>query len=124
MKRSFLIINVCVLLASTNFAYSDINKEFILSPAPESNINRCLIYSPIMGVVKDGQDLKINSNEFEFTDDQKLILKGDVELDFPEGLLRADKANLDRENGKIQFFNRGEIFLEDFYFDCRKWILQ
>ena len=116
MKRSFLIINVCVLLASTNFAYSDINKESILSPAPESNINRCLIYSPIMGVVKDGQDLKINSNEFEFTDDQKLILKGDVELDFPEGLLRADKANLDRENGKIQFFNRGEIFLEDFYF--------
>jgi len=71
-----------------------------------------------MGLVKEMEDLKVNSEKFKFTDDKKLILDGKVELDFPEGLLRAQSAELDRENGKIKFSNNGEIFLEDLYFNA------
>jgi LPS-assembly protein len=47
-----------------------------------------------------------------------LILQGNVELDFPEGLLRSQNAELDRENGKIKFSKDGDIFLKDFYFNA------
>ena len=115
MKKPLLIFNICFVFAMPFVLYGEKKLELILSPAPESNTNKCLIYSPLVGEVQEGQDLKVNSNEFEFLDDKKLILKGDVELDFPEGLLRAGLANLDRQNGMIEF-NKGQIFLQDFYF--------
>ena len=115
MKKPLLIFNICFAFAMPFVLYGEKKLELILSPAPESNTNKCLIYSPLVGEVQEGQDLKVNSDEFEFLDDKKLILKGDVELDFPEGLLRAGLANLDRQNGMIEF-NKGQIFLQDFYF--------
>ena len=117
MKKSSLITNVCAIISISSFAYGEIS-ELILIPTPESNVSRCVAYSPLMGEVKEGQDLKVNSDQFEFTDNKNLILDGNVILDFPEGLLKAQNANLDRDIGKIQFFNGGEIFLEDFYFSA------
>lgn len=115
MKKSFLITSVCALISISSFAYDE-RSELVLTPTPQSNVSRCMAYSPLMGVVKEGQDLKVNSDQFEFTDNKNLILDGNVTLDFAEGLLKAQNANLDRDNGKIQFFNGGEIFLTDFYF--------
>jgi lipopolysaccharide export system protein LptA len=34
-----------------------------------------------MGEVKEGQDLKVNSDQFEFTDNKNLVLDGNVTLD-------------------------------------------
>lgn len=115
MKKSSFITNVCGLIFISSFAYGDIS-ELVLIPTSESNVSRCIAYSPLMGEVKEGQDLKVNSDQFEFTDNKNLVLDGNVTLDFPEGLLKAQNANLDKDNGKIQFFNGGEIFLKDFYF--------
>ncbi len=109
-----------ILLGASLFVHA--NEEFlvdgVLVPTAQSNTQSCISYFPVMGLVKEMEDLKVNSEKFKFTDDKKLILDGRVELDFPEGLLRAQSAELDRENGKIKFSNNGEIFLEDFYFNA------
>ena len=109
-----------ILLGASLFVHA--NEEFlvdgILVPTAQPNTQSCISYVPVMGLVKEAEDLKVNSDKFKFTDDKKLILDGNVELDFPEGLLRAQSAELDRENGKIKFSNKGEIFLEDFYFNA------
>jgi len=109
-----------ILLGASLFVHA--NEEFlvdgVLVPTAQPNTQSCISYFPVMGLVKEMEDLKVNSEKFKFTDDKKLILDGKVELDFPEGLLRAQSAELDRENGKIKFSNNGEIFLEDFYFNA------
>ena len=109
-----------ILLGASLFVHA--NEEFlvdgVLVPTAQSNTQSCISYFPVMGLVKEMEDLKVNSEKFKFTDDKKLILDGSVELDFPEGLLRAQSAELDRENGKIKFSNNGEIFLKDFYFNA------
>ena len=109
-----------ILLGASLFVHA--NEEFlvdgVLVPTAQPNTQSCISYFPEMGLVKEMEDLKVNSEKFKFTDDKKLILDGSVELDFPEGLLRAQSAELDRENGKIKFSNNGEIFLEDFYFNA------
>ena len=109
-----------ILLGASLFVHA--NEEFlvdgVLVPTAQPNTQSCISYFPVMGLVKETEDLKINSDKFKFTDDKKLILDGSVELDFPEGLLRAQSAELDRENGKIKFSNNGGIFLKDFYFNA------
>ena len=91
----------------------------VLTEAPLSNINSCIVYRPILGITKEGESLKVNSDKFELTDDEKLILKGNVELDFPDGLLRSTEANLDRKNGEIRFSGRADIFLDEYYFNAQ-----
>ena len=107
-----------ILLGASLFVHA--NEEFlvdgVLVPTAQPNTQSCISYFPVMGLVKESEDLKVNSDKFKFTDDKKLILDGKVELDFPEGLLRAQSAELDRENGKIKFSNNGEIFLRGFLF--------
>ena len=73
MKKPLLIFNICFVFAMPFVLYGEKKLELILSPAPESNTNKCLIYSPLVGEVQEGQDLKVNSDEFEFLDDKKLI---------------------------------------------------
>ena len=82
----------------------------------KENTLSCISYVPNIGKVKKNEDLEINSDKFQITDDKKLVLYGNVALDFPEGLLKAQNAELDRENGKVKFSNSGEIFLTNFYF--------
>lgn len=85
---------------------------------PSKQLNSCISYISNTGLVKDGEDLSINSDKFQITDDKKLILYGNVELDFFDGLLRSKNAEVDRENGKVQFSNQGEIFLKTYYFNA------
>jgi len=82
----------------------------------KENTLSCISYVPNIGKVKKNEDLEINSDKFQITDDKRLVLYGNVSLDFPEGLLKAQNAELDRENGKVKFSNSGEIFLTNFYF--------
>jgi len=82
----------------------------------KENTLSCISYVPNIGKVKKNEDLEINSDKFQITDDKRLVLYGNVALDFPEGLLKAQNAELDRENGKVKFSNSGEIFLTNFYF--------
>ena len=47
--------------------------------------------------------LDIKSEKFEITDNQALILNGNVVIDFPDGILEAGKARVDRKNGTVEF---------------------
>jgi LPS-assembly protein len=82
----------------------------------KENTLSCISYVPNIGKVKKNEDLEINSDKFQITDDKRLVLYGNVSLDFPEGLLKAQNAELDRDNEKVKFSNSGEIFLTNFYF--------
>ena len=82
----------------------------------KENTLSCISYVPNIGKVKKNEDLEINSDKFQITDDKRLLLYGNVSLDFPEGLLKAQNAELDRDNGKVRFSNSGEIFLSNLYF--------
>ena len=81
----------------------------------KENTLSCISYVPNIGKVKKNEDLEINSDKFQITDDKRLLLYGNVSLDFPEGLLKAQNAELDRDNGKVRFSNSGEIFLSNLY---------
>ncbi len=68
MKKSFLITSVCALISISSFAYDE-RSELVLTPTPQSNVSRCMAYSPLMGEdIEEGQDLKVNSDQFELTD--------------------------------------------------------
>ena len=118
MKRFNLIAPVLLGASLTIHGSEDFLVDGVLVPAPQPNNQSCISYMPNMGKVKEAEDLKVNSDKFQFTDDKRLILQGNVELDFPEGLLRSQSAELDRDNGKIRFTNNGEIFLRDIYFNA------
>jgi LPS-assembly protein len=118
MKRFNLIAPILLGASLTIHGSEDFLVDGVLVPAPQPNNQSCISYMPNMGKVKEAEDLKVNSDKFQFTDDKRLILQGNVELDFPEGLLRSQSAELDRDNGKIRFKNKGQIFLRDFYFNA------
>ena len=118
MKRFNLIAPILLGASLTIHGSEDFLVDGVLVPAPQPNNQSCISYMPNMGKVKEAEDLKVNSDKFQFTDDKRLILQGNVELDFPEGLLRSQNAELDRDNGKIRFKNKGQIFLRDFYFNA------
>ena len=106
-----------ILLGSIFSIHS--NGEFLVDDIliqSKENTLSCISYVPNIGKVKKNEDLEINSDKFQITDDKRLVLYGNVALDFPEGLLKAQNAELDRENGKVKFSNSGEIFLTNFYF--------
>jgi LPS-assembly protein len=114
MKRLHLlpifIGAICSIHSNGEFLVDD-----VLVQSKENTLS-CISYVPNIGKVKKNEDLEINSNKFQITDDRRLVLYGNVSLDFPEGLLKAQNAILDRENGKVEFSNSGEIFLTNFYF--------
>ena len=118
MKRFNLIAPILLGASLTIHGSEDFLVDGVLVPAPQPNNQSCISYMPNMGKVKEAEDLKVNSDKFQFTDDKRLILQGNVELDFPEGLLRSQSAELDKDNGKIRFKNKGQIFLRDFYFNA------
>ena len=115
MRLSFITINLIYLISINLHGSLKIND--VLVPSSE-NIKSCFLYSPVLGGVQEKEDLKINSDKFQIADDNKLLLSGNVELDFPEGLLRANYAELDRESGTAKFSKSGEIFFQDFYFSA------
>ena len=85
-----------------------------------TNNNSCLIYQPYLGVVDDIESLDIKSDKFEVTDNEALILNGNVVLDFPDGILKAGKARVDRKNGLVNFKKEGDLFLENYFFRAKE----
>ena len=85
-----------------------------------ANNNSCLVYEPYLGVVDDIESLDIKSDKFEVTDNDALILNGNVVLDFPDGILKAGKARVDRKNGLVNFKKEGDLFLENYFFRAKE----
>lgn len=101
---------ICSIQSNGEFLVDD-----VLVQSKENSLS-CISYVPNIGKVKKNEDLQINSDKFQITDDKRLILNGNASLDFPEGLLKAKNVELDRDNKKVKFSNSGEIFLPNLYF--------
>ena len=114
MKKLHLL-PICIGAICSIHSYGEFLVDDVLVQSKENTLS-CISYVPKIGKVKKNEDLEINSDKFQITDDKRLVLYGNVSLDFPEGLLKAQNAELDRENGKVKFSNSGEIFLTNFYF--------
>ena len=110
-KITFLMI----LVLHQNFILSDLLEDGILETNSQ-NIQSCLIYKPYLGKVEDIESLDIKSDKFEITDQKTLILNGNVEIDFPDGILKSGKARVDQENGLVDFKKNGDLYLEDYFF--------
>ena len=98
-----------------NYILSDLLEDGILETNSQ-NLQSCLIYKPYLGKVEDIESLDIKSDKFEITDQKTLILNGNVEIDFPDGILKSNKAKLDRTNGLLEFKGDSSLFLEDYFF--------
>src|SRR6056300_35462 len=114
MKRLHLL-PICIGAICSIHSNGEFLVDNVLVQSKENTLS-CISYVPNIGKVKKNEDLEINSDKFQITDDKRLVLYGNVSLDFPEGFLKAQNAELDRENGKVKFSNSGEIFLTNFYF--------
>jgi len=110
-KITFLMI----LVLHQNYILSDLLADGILETNSQ-NIQSCLIYKPYLGKVEDIESLDIKSDKFEITDQKTLILNGNVEIDFPDGILKSGKARVDQENGLVDFKKNGDLYLEDYFF--------
>ncbi len=85
-----------------------------------TNTKTCLVYQPFLGEVEDMEGLDIKSEKFEITDNEALILNGNVVIDFPDGILESGKARVDRKNGTIEFKKNGDLFLKDYFFRAKE----
>jgi LPS-assembly protein len=43
-----------------------------------------------------------------------------VIIDFPDGILKAGKARVDRKNGLVNFKKQGDLFLKDYFFNAKE----
>ena len=86
MKRLHLlpifIGAICSIHSNGEFLVDD-----VLVQSKENTLS-CISYVPNIGKVKKNEDLEINSDKFQITDDKRLVLYGNVSLDFPEGPFR------------------------------------
>ncbi len=117
IKKNFLI---AILVAFQSHIKSDLVNEKILKINKLDNAVSCFIYEPYLGIVNNIEDLEIKSEKFEITDDEILILNGDVELDFPDGLLNSQKVRVDKDRGYVDFKRQGQIFFKDYFFKAEE----
>ena len=80
----------------------DLLEDGILEKNSSNNLT-CLAYKPYLGKVQDMESLDIKSDKFEITEQNALILNGNVEIDFPDGILISEKARVDQDNGFVDF---------------------
>ena len=115
IKRLFYL---AIFIVYQNNLSGDLLDEGILKR--NANNNSCLVYQPYLGVVEDIESLDIKSDKFEVTDNEALILNGNVVLDFPNGILKTGKARVDRKNGLVNFKKEGDLFLENYFFRAKE----
>ena len=89
--KQVLCIVLCIFYQ--NYLSGDLVDDGILLQDIKSN-NSCLVYTPYLGEVLDIESLDIKSDKFEITDNEALILNGNVVLDFPNGILKQEKQEL------------------------------
>ena len=115
MQKVIKVVFITIIVSFHNFILANLlNSESI--KINTSATSSCLIYEPYLGVVKDIENLNIKSDKFEITENKVLILNDNVEIDFPDGILKTRKARVDRENDIIEFKNNGELSFKDFFF--------
>ena len=73
-KRILFFIAPLIFISDMHW---DLLKDKILTENVLNN-NACLIYQPYLGVVEDMESLDIKSENFEITENQALILDGNV----------------------------------------------
>ena len=98
--------------------HGDLLKDKILTE--NTNTKTCISYQPYLGIVEDIESLDIKSEKFEITENEALILNGNVEIDFPDGILKAGKARADRNNGLLDFKKGGDLFLKNYFFRAQE----
>ena len=81
----------------------------------DNGINSCFIYSPYLGLVNDIEKLDVSSDDFRLSDNNKIYLAGNVIIDFPEGMIYSNLANLDQDNKNILFKGGSKILFEDYF---------
>ena len=87
MKRFALTLPIFIGSLMMNPIKGDFLVDGVLTKTAESNKNTCISYVPKIGSVKEGEDINIDSDKFQITEDKRLILYGNVQLDFVDGLL-------------------------------------
>ena len=113
------VVFLIILVVSQNIIHADILESGTLKNNLENN-KACFIYQPYLGVVNDIDNLDIKSEKFEITDKKVLILNGDIQIDFPNGILQSEKARVDQENGIVEFKKGGSLFLENYFFKSKE----
>ena len=113
------VVFLIILVVSQNIIHADILESGTLKNNLENN-KACFIYQPYLGVVNDIDNLDIKSEKFEITDKKVLILNGDIQIDFPNGILQSEKARVDQENGIVEFKKVGSLFLENYFFKSKE----
>ena len=119
IDKFFVLIVLSIYQVLLN---ADLLDDQILIPINNAN-KSCMVYQPYLGVVDDIESLDIRSDKFEITDQKALILNGNVEVDFPEGLLKSGKARIDQDNESISFKKKGDLFLKDYFFRANSGLL-
>ena len=115
--KRILFFIICLMFF--NNLPGDLLTDKILSEN-STNTKTCLVYQPLLGDVEDMEGLDIKSEKFEITDNEALILNGNVVIDFPDGILEAGKARVDRNNGTVEFKKEGDLFLKDYFFRAKE----
>ena len=110
------LLMLAIPFLHSNSLIADISFELKSSNNPQLS---CFSYNPYLGVVKDNKNLDIQSDEFEITKDNRLILDGSITIDFDGGILEAGAANIDRDKDVISFDNKGIIRLESLLFGAK-----
>ena len=117
MKKLHLL-PICIGAICSIHSYGEFLVDDVLVQSKENTLS-CISYVPNIGKVKKNEDLEINSDKFQITDDKRLVLYGNVSLDFPEGLLKAQNAELDRGKWKVKFSNSEKFSLQIFILNLK-----
>ena len=66
----------------------------------------------ILGLLKSIEGVDIKSEKFEITDEKIFFcFNGDVEIDFPDGILKSNKVKLDRDQMDYSNLKKMEQFI-------------
>ena len=115
MIRVKKIVLLMIFILHQGYINGDLLEDGILEKNSSNNLT-CLTYKPYLGKVQDMESLDIKSDKFEITEQNALILNGNVEIDFPDGILISEKARVDQDNGLVDFRKNGDLFLKDYFF--------
>ena len=83
MIRAKKIVLLMTFILHQGYINGDLLEDGILEKNSSNNLT-CLAYKPYLGKVQDMESLDIKSDKFEITEQNALILNGNVEIDFPD----------------------------------------
>ena len=105
MKRLHLL-PICIGAICSIHSYGEFLVDDVLVQSKENTLS-CISYVPNIGKVKKNEDLEINSDKFQITDDKRLVLYGNVLLDFPGSVLELHGTSLYLKSGMVRSASKG-----------------